>query len=66
MVIEVGLIYQIGHWTQNGIKMITEVAINIKQVSWNISSNSKNIIYKVLHIIFGCYHNQQKGMISNI
>ena len=52
--------YQVGNWTQNGIKMVTEVAINIKQVPWNMSSSSKNIIYKVLHIIFECYQNQVK------
>ena len=61
LVTEVGLMYQIGHWTQNGIKMLTEVAINIKHVPWNITSNSKNIIYKILHIIFECYQNQVKG-----
>ena len=61
MVTEVDLMYQIGHWTQNGIKIVTEVAISIKQVPWNISLSSKIIIYKILHIIFKCYHNQLKG-----
>ena len=51
--------YQVGYWTQNSIKMVTEVAINIKQVRWNIGSSSKNIIYKVLHIIFKCYFGDQ-------
>ena len=61
LVTEVDLMYQVGHWTENGIKMVTKVTINIKQVTWNMSSSSKNIIYKVLHIIFGCYQNQVKG-----
>ena len=55
------LMYQVGHWTQNGIKMVTEVAINIKQVLLNMSLSSKNIIYKVLHIFFECYQNQVKS-----
>ena len=61
LVTEVGLMYQVGHRTQNGIKMVTEITINIKQVPSNMSSSSKNIIYKVLHIIFECYHDQVKG-----
>ena len=61
MVIEVDLMYQVGQWTQNAIKMVTKVTINIKQVTWNMSSSSKNIIYKVAHIIFECYQNQVKG-----
>ena len=60
LVTEVGLMYQVGHWTQNGIKMVTEVVINIKKVPWNMSSSTKNIIYKILHIIFKCYQNQVK------
>ena len=61
MVTEVGLMYQVDHWTQNGIKIVTEVAINIKQIAWNISSSNKNIVYKVLRIIFECYQNQVKS-----
>ena len=53
--------YQVGNWTQNGIKMVTELAINIKEVPWNMSSSSKYIIYKVLYIIFECYQKQVKG-----
>ena len=57
---EVGLMYQVGHWTQNGIKMVIKITKNIKQVPWNMNSGSKNIIYKILHIIFECYQNQVK------
>ena len=41
------VMYQVGHSTENG-----KVTVNIKLISRNMSSSIKNMIYRVLHIIF--------------
>ena len=38
-----GLMYQIGQCTENDIRMFTQITINIKQVTRNMSPSTKNL-----------------------